>query len=69
MFMVGVDLGVVLIMLFLIRLEMHLMVHLFYTILLMLHMCFIANLVKSVLKMWDLNAREVRLAFGFQNLL
>jgi hypothetical protein len=31
------------------------------------HMCYIVKIMKSLLEMWDLKAREVRLAFGFQN--
>jgi hypothetical protein len=67
MFMVGVDLGAMFIMLFLMRLEMHLMAQLCFIVLMMHHMCYIVKMIKSLLEMWGLNAREERLAFGFQN--
>jgi hypothetical protein len=68
MFMV--DLGT-LNMLFLMRLRlgMYLMVPLCYFIHVMLLMYCIARMIKLLLQMWDQNARRVRLAFGFQNLL
>jgi hypothetical protein len=48
-------------MLFLTRLRigMHLMVLLFYFV----------RMIKLLLRMWDQNARELRLAFGSQNLM
>jgi hypothetical protein len=69
--MVGVELGAMLIMMFLIFLGLgvHLMVLLCYIVCLMLPMCCIPSYVKFVLQMLDLNARRVRLAFGCQNLM
>jgi hypothetical protein len=69
MFMVGVDQGVVFIMSFLMRLEMHLMAQLCFIVLMMPHMCYIVKMIKLLLKMWGLNAREARLVFGLQNLM
>jgi hypothetical protein len=67
--MVEVDLGAMLITLFLmcLRLGMHLMVLVFYIVHLMFPMCFTANLVVLLLLMWDLKARMVKHAFGYQN--
>jgi hypothetical protein len=69
MFMVGVDLGVVFNMLFLIRLGMHLMAQLCFIVPMMLHVCYIVKMIKLLLKMWGLNAKEAKLAFGFQNIM
>jgi hypothetical protein len=71
MFMIEVELGDMLIIMFLmyLGLGMHLMVPLCYIIHLMLPMCYIASLVRFVFQMWDLNARMVILAFGYQNLM
>jgi hypothetical protein len=65
--MVGIDLGAI--MLFLIRLEMQPMAQLFFIILMMLHLCLCVKMIKLLLEMWGLSAREARLAFGFQNLM
>jgi hypothetical protein len=35
----------------------------------MLHMRSIVKMIKLLLKMWGLNAKEAKLAFGFQNLM
>jgi hypothetical protein len=69
MLIVGVDLGVVHLMLFLMRLRigMHLMVLLFYFVLLMHPMCFIVRMIELLHPMWEPKARRVSLAFGFQN--
>jgi hypothetical protein len=47
------------------RLGMHLMVKLCFIMLIMLHMCYTVKMIKWLLKMWGLNARKARLAFGF----
>jgi hypothetical protein len=57
MFMVGVDLGAILIMLFPMRLGMHLMVQLCFIILMMLHLCFCVKMIKLLIEMWGLSAR------------
>jgi hypothetical protein len=69
MFMVGVDLGAMFILLFLMCLGMHLMVNPCSIIHIRLHMCCTVKMIKLLLKMWGLNARKERLAFGFQNLM
>jgi hypothetical protein len=68
-FMVRVDLGAMFIMLFLMRLGMHIMVKLCFIILMMLHMSYTVKMVKLLQKMWGLNAIKARLAFRFQNLM
>jgi hypothetical protein len=67
--MVGVDLGVMHLILFLmhLRIGIHCMVHLCYFILLMHPMCFIVRTIKLLILMWDPKARWKRLAFGYQN--
>jgi hypothetical protein len=69
MLMVGIDLGAMLIMLLPMRLGMHLMVQLCFIILMMLHLCLCVKMIKLLLEMWGLTAREARLAFGFQSLM
>jgi hypothetical protein len=66
---VEVDLGIILIMLFLMRLRLGMHHILFHILLLMLSMCFIAKMPELLLPMWDLNARRVRLAFVYKNLI
>jgi hypothetical protein len=68
MFMVVVVLGAMFIM-FLMRLEMHLKVQLCFIIFVMPHMCYFVQMIKLLLEIWGLTAREVRLAFGFQNIM
>jgi hypothetical protein len=48
------------------RIGMHLMVLLFYFVLLMHPMCFIVRMVELLHPMWEPKARRVSLAFGFQ---
>jgi hypothetical protein len=65
-FMVGVYLGAMFIMT-LMRLKIHLMAQLCFIVLMMPHMCYIVKMIKLLLEMWGLNARKVRLVFGFQD--
>jgi hypothetical protein len=71
MLIVGVDLGIVHLMMSLMRLRigMHIMDLLYYFVLLIHPMCFIVRIIKLLHLMWDPKARRVRLAFGYQNLM
>jgi hypothetical protein len=69
MLMVGIDLGVMLIMLLPMRLGMHLMVQLCFIILMMLHLGLCVKMIELLLEMWGLSAREARFEFGFQSLM
>jgi hypothetical protein len=51
------------------RKRIHQTVHLFLVKLLMLPMCYLANLVKLLLLMLGLGSIMVKLVFGYQNLM
>jgi uncharacterized membrane protein len=67
--MVEIDIGVMFIMLFLVRLEMQQMAQLCFIIHMMLHLFLCVKMIKLLLEMWVLSAREAKLAFGFQSLM
>jgi hypothetical protein len=67
--MVEIDIGVMFIMLFLVHLEMQLMAQLCFIIPMMLHLFLCVKMIKLLLEMWGLSAREAKLAFGFQSLM
>jgi hypothetical protein len=67
LFMVEIGLGII--MLFLICLGKYTLVQLLFTKHVMLHLYCRVRMPKLLLESWDLNARETKLAFGFQNLL
>jgi hypothetical protein len=67
--MVGINIGVMFIMLFLVRLEMQLMAQFFFIILMILHLFLCVKMIKLLLEMWGLSAREAKLAFEFQSLM
>jgi hypothetical protein len=69
MLMVGIDLGVMFIMLLLMRLGMQQMDQPCFIELIMLHLFFFSKMIKCLLEIWGLSARETKLASGFQSLV
>jgi hypothetical protein len=67
MLMVGIDLGAI--MLLLMRLERHQMDQQCSIKHVLLHLFFYAKMIKLLLEVWDLSARETKLESGFQSLL
>jgi hypothetical protein len=67
MFMIRVGLGAII--LFLVHLGKFTLVQLLCIKCVMLLLYCLAKMPKYLLENWDLNARETRLAFGFQKLL
>jgi hypothetical protein len=67
--MLIVEIGLGIIMLCLMRLGKHAIVLLLFIMHVMLLLYSHAKMLKWLLESWDLNARETRLAFGFQKLL
>jgi hypothetical protein len=69
MLMEGIDLGTMLIILLPMHLGMHLMAHICFIILMMLHLCLCVKMIKKLLEIWGLSARDTKLASGFQSLM
>jgi hypothetical protein len=67
MLMIGIDLGAI--MLLLMRLGRHQLDQLLFIKHVMLHLYCYAKMIKQLLEVWDLSARETKLASRFQSLL